>query len=92
MFIVLLGFTALATEVGFVLFKQRQMQSAASSAALGGAIALMTGHPAVYSVEAKAIATQAGFTDGAAGATVTVNNPPKAGNALGVTGAVEVII
>lgn len=94
MFTVLLGFTALATEVGFVLFKQRQMQSAASSAALGGATALMTGHP-TFSVEAAAIATGAGFTTGTVNGivtTVTVNNPPKAGNHIGDANYVEVII
>jgi hypothetical protein len=90
----LLGFIALGTEVGFVLLKQRQMQTAASAAALGGATALMTGHPTA-AVEADAIATSAGFQSGTVNGvvtTVTVNNPPKAGNHIGAAGYVEVTI
>jgi len=94
MFTVLLGFTALATEVGFVLLKQREMQTAASAAALGGATALSSGHPTA-TVEANAITASAGFAAGTSGGivtTVTVNNPPKAGNHVGNASYVEVVI
>ena len=88
----MIGFASLGTEVSLVYYKQSQMQSAASSAALGAAAALMAGQTSAYSVkEAQAIAASAGFTGGMAGATVTVNNPPKSGTHEIAT-AIEVII
>ena len=92
MLVLLIGFTALGTEVTFALFKQRQMQSAASAAALGGAAALMTGHPADPATEAHAITATAGFVHGTGGVTVTVNHPPLSGAHIGNTSAVEVIV
>ncbi len=88
----LIGFAALGTEVVYALFKQRQMQSTASSAALAGATALMTGHPVDLTVEARAVATTAGFTSGTAGSTVTVNHPPLNGPYAGNAAAVEVVV
>lgn len=90
--VALIGFTALGTEVVYVLFKQRQMQSTASAAALAGATALMTGHPVDLKVEARAVATTAGFTDGTSGATVTVNHPPQSGTYAGDANSVEVVV
>lgn len=92
MLTMLIGFTALGTEVAFALYKQRQMQSVATAAALGGAAALMTGHPANPATEAAAIAATAGFVDGTGGVTVTVNHPPLSGAHIGNTSAVEVIV
>jgi hypothetical protein len=92
MLAMLIGFAALGTEVVYALFKQRQMQATASSAALAGATALMTGHPADLTVEARAVAATAGFTTGVAGATVTVNHPPLSGVNAGNTNAVEVVV
>ncbi len=43
---VALGTLALGSEIAFLLYKQRQMQSAADAAAFGGATAVQTGHPA----------------------------------------------
>jgi hypothetical protein len=88
----LIGFSALGTEVVFVLFKQRQMTSTASSAALAGATALMTGHPVNFAAESQAAAATAGFTNGAASVTVTVNHPPLSGIHAGNASAVEVIV
>jgi hypothetical protein len=92
MLIMLAGFSALGTEVVYAMFKQRQMESTASSAALAGAVALMTGHPADFTIETRAIATTAGFTTGTAGVTVTINHPPLSGPNTGNTSAVEVIV
>lgn len=89
---VLIGMVALGTEITFVLFKHRQMQSIADSAALGSATALATGYPADYALEARAIAASAGFVSGVDGVTVTVLYPPTTGNYAGNTGAVEVIV
>jgi hypothetical protein len=89
---VMIGFVALGTEVAYLLVKYRQMQTAADSAALGGAIALGTGYPTDLTLEARAAASQAGFTQGVNGTGVAVNNPPLSGSHLGDSSAVEVII
>ena len=88
----LIGFAALGTEVGFAMFKQRQMQSAANAAAVSGATAVMTGSPASAVLEARAVAAAGGFTDAAAGATVTVNRPPLSGSFAANAEAIEVIV
>lgn len=90
--VVLLGFASLGTDIGFALYKHRQMQSVAGAAAMGGATALMTGHPASPTTEALAIANAFGFTNGSGGVTVTVNSPPLAGSYKGNASAVEVIV
>ncbi len=87
-----LGLVALGTEVVFVLLKQRELQSTASTAALAGAAAIQNGNTAKIAVEADAIAANAGFVNGTSGTTVTVNNPPLSGQKAGVSTAVEVII
>ena len=89
---VLLGFVALGVEVVFVLLKQREMQSAASNAALASADALSSGATASMSVEAQAIAASAGFSDGVSGVAITVNNPPLTGSYAGSRKAVEVVV
>jgi hypothetical protein len=89
---IMIGMVALGVEVTYLLYKQRQMQTAADGAALGGAVALQSGHPAL-GVEARGMSAFLGFVDGAAdGTTVTVNNPPLSGPQAGNNGAVEVII
>jgi Flp pilus assembly protein TadG len=75
-FIAMLGMVALATDIGFALYKHRQMQGAADAAAFGAAIAKSTGYPATFATEAYADAAQVGFVNGANGVTITVNNPP----------------
>ena len=92
MMVVILGMVALGVEITFVLYKHRQMQSAADSAALGGAIALMRGYPSDFRVESQAIAAAAGFVNGTNDVTVTVNRPPTLGSHTGDTNAVEVIV
>jgi hypothetical protein len=92
MAIAIMGFVALGTEVVFALFMQQQMQSAADAAAVGGATALMTGHPTDPTLESRAVAAADGFTNGINGATVTVNHPPLSGPNTGNAAAVEVII
>ncbi len=91
-FTLLLGFSALGTEGVYVLFKQRQLESAASASALAGATALMTGRPADYRLEARAVAATAGFQSGVAGVSLAINHPPLAGGYAGNAVAVEVVI
>jgi Flp pilus assembly protein TadG len=88
----LLGVVALGTEITFVIYKHRQMQSAADSAALGSATALLKGYPVDYALEGKAIAATAGFVNGVDGVTITVNKPPASGSNTANAGAVEVIV
>ncbi|WP_146030183.1 TadE/TadG family type IV pilus assembly protein [Methylocella silvestris] len=88
---VVIGMVALGTEISFLLYKKLQMQAVADSAALGGAVALQSGHPAP-GVEARGISSFLGFVDGAAGVTVAVNNPPTTGSAANNASAVEVIV
>ena len=88
---VLIGFVGLGSETGLWYYKHRSMQAAADSGAVGAAVAVQAGNPG-YATEAKAAAAKYGFTDAAAGTTVTVNNPPASGNFKGNASAVEVIV
>ena len=92
---VLLGMAGLATDIGFALYKHRQMQSAADAAAFSAAIAKSTNHPAI-TTEAYGVAAQVGFVNGANNVTVTVNNPPVSPPATAAdaanASAVQVII
>jgi Flp pilus assembly protein TadG len=88
---VLIGFVGLGTETGLWYYKHRSMQAAADSGAVGAAVAVQAGNPS-YAAEAKAAAAKYGFTDAAAGTTVTVNKPPVSGNFKGNASAVEVIV
>lgn len=90
--IVLIGFGALGIEVGYLLLKHREMQSAADGAAMSAAAARSYGYPADFRVEGKAVAAKNGFTDGAAGTTVTINSPPTKGPYAGNSEAVEAIV
>lgn len=86
-----IGMLALGSEIVFLLYKQRQMQSAADAAALGGATALQAGHPTL-GIEARGTTGFLGFVDGAGGVSVAVNRPPLSGVQAGNSSAVEVII
>jgi Flp pilus assembly protein TadG len=88
----LIGMGALASEIGFVTYKHRQMQSAADAAAFGAAVALSNSPSANFTLQAKALTAAVGFVDGTGGVTVTVNKPPASGPNAGVATAVEVII
>ena len=91
MMTVLIGMAGLGTEVPYMMYKHRQMQTAADSGALGAAVALTQGYPAI-ATEADGIAAALGFTNGSSNVTVTVNNPPKSGNYTTNSSAVEVIV
>ena len=91
-FTALIGMGALASEIGFALYKHRQMQSAADAAAYGAAIAKSTGYPATLATEAYADAAAVGFVNGVNGVTIAVNNPPTSGPNTANTSAIEVII
>lgn len=92
MMVVIIGMAALGIEIGFVLLKHREMQSAADGAAISGATALNAGVPADFRTEALAVAAAGGFVNGVDGATVTINSPPVSGSQAGNSNAVEVIV
>jgi uncharacterized membrane protein len=88
---VLLGMASLGMEIPFLIFRQRQMQSAADAAALGAAVALARGYPAI-ATEGQGIAAASGFTNAKAGVTVAIDNPPKSGAYTANAAAVEAVI
>jgi Flp pilus assembly protein TadG len=85
----LVGFVALAADVGTMFRERRLAQIAADSAAIAGAAELNFGDA---STAAQAAAVQNGFTNNTNGATVTVNPGPASGPHAGNTAYVEVIV
>jgi hypothetical protein len=88
----LIGTLGLGTESTFLLFKHRQMQSVADSAALSGAMALSQEFPRDPRSEARAVAGRLGYVHGVDQVAVTVNVPPASGAQAGNPDAVEVIV
>ena len=83
----LLGFMALATDVGVLLRSRRSVQTAADAAATAAALNyLHTGSTSSAIAAGKAAAGTNGVTDGTGGAAVTITIPPadgpNAGSAL----------
>jgi hypothetical protein len=90
---ILLAFIGLAVDGGLMFEIKRQMQTSADSAAVAGAVAKRNGGDLDAIMEAaKRDAALNSFQDGAAGVTVTVNNPPTSGPYAGADRYVEVII
>ncbi|MEY9755120.1 Flp pilus assembly protein TadG [Bradyrhizobium yuanmingense] len=87
---VLVGTAGLGTEVGWWYYKHKNMQSVADSGAVSAATAASVGGDP--SSEAKAVAANYGYTDGANDVTVTVNQPPKTGSQASNAQAIEVIV
>jgi hypothetical protein len=78
--LVLMGFLALATDVGVLFHDRREMQTAADGAAAAAAVEMLDGGTSSQIVAAADnAATKNGFTDGSNGVTVTVHNPPTSG-------------
>ncbi len=89
---VLIGMVALETEIPFVLYKHRQIQSAVDAVAFGSAVALRRGYPSNPNVEGQGIAAALGFGNNDNGVIVTINNPPATGAHAGNASAIEAII
>lgn len=99
--VLLLGFMALALDVGLLFNARRKLQTAADAAATAGAQAYLNyGYDAAapgdtiqqwVSAAAKAAAAQNGVTDGSGGATVTSSTPPADGVHTSA-GYVEVVV
>jgi hypothetical protein len=88
--VVLLGFVALATDVGLLWNDRRQMQTATDAAAIAGVSALRS--KGSITSAASEVATLNGFTNGVNSASVTTNSPPASGLYAGNPNFVEVII
>jgi Putative Flp pilus-assembly TadE/G-like len=89
----LMGFAALAVDVGYAEYQQRQQQSATDAGAIAGAQQLLysgCGDSSAASTAAIADATKNGFTNGSNGVTVTTTL--GAGVFSGNTCAVQVQI
>jgi Flp pilus assembly protein TadG len=84
---VLAGVAGLGTEVGWWLYKHKNMQSAADSGAVSAATAGSN-----LLVEAGAVTALYGYTNGSNNVTVTVHQPPSTGNYTSSPQAVEVIV
>jgi Flp pilus assembly protein TadG len=89
----LIAFLGLAFDIGDLQWTRRRLQIAADSAANAATREILAGSsPSVIVSAAKADAALNGFTDGSAGVTVTINNPPKTGYDTTNSQAVEAIV
>ncbi len=84
---VLVGMAGLGTEVGWWLYKHKNMQSAADSGAVSAATA---GSNLI--AQANSVTASYGYANGTSGVTVTVNQPPSSGKFTSTPQAVEVIV
>lgn len=87
----LLGFAGFAVDAGIMLEQRRLAQTAADSAAIAAALELNYGDA---TAAGRAASAQNGFTHGANGVTVTINEPPSYGPHASATanGYAEAII
>lgn len=91
--VALLGFVALAVDVGAEQYRQRAQQTATDAAALAGASEVTySGSSTDITAAAQNDAASNGFANDGAQTTVTVNYPPVSGNLTGNTSAVQVVI
>lgn len=89
----LMGFVALAVDVGLLFRAQRNLQTAADAAAIAGALDyLYNNSTASATTAADNASTSNGFTNGTGGVVVTVSAPPTDGPNAGGAGFVEVIV
>jgi Flp pilus assembly protein TadG len=92
--VVLMGFMALAVDVGMLWSDRREMQTAADAAAEAGAVALRQGNN--VTTAARDAAGLNSFTNGAVvdgnSISVAVNNPPTSGPYSGNANYVEAIV
>jgi hypothetical protein len=86
---VIMGFCALAMDVGLAFRAQRIAQESADAAAIAGVQEI--GNTDMSSV-AKQASAQNGVTDGVNGAVVTVHNPPSEGSHTSSNSYLEVIV
>jgi hypothetical protein len=89
--IVLMGFTGLSIDVGYLQWERRRIQAAADAAAMGGLRELELNQTDL--VAAGRYDSQLnGFQDGVNNTSVTINTPPTTGSYAGDVLAVESIV
>lgn len=89
----LLGFMALAIDVGLLFRAKRNVQIAADAAAVAGALDYKYNASTSTAQSAgQTAATANGITNGTSGASVAINVPPKYGPYAGDSGFVEAIV
>lgn len=86
-----MGFAAFGVDGAMAYNTRRAAQNAADSAAFSAAVSAAAG-AGDAAQEARTVASSYGFTNGADGAAVTVNQPPLSGSQKGNAQAVEVIV
>lgn len=86
--VLLMGFTALAVDAGYLEYKQRTQQTAADAAAIAGAWQLLAGNSPLSAAQASASTN--GFTDNGTSVVVSATSPPATGPNAGNANAVEV--
>ncbi|MGH9482107.1 MAG: pilus assembly protein TadG-related protein [Terriglobales bacterium] len=86
--VALMGVMAMGADVGVYRLQERELQTVADSAAIGGAGELFYGDVTTGAQNAAALN---GFVNGTGGDTLTVNNPPVTGPHAGNNQYVEVI-
>jgi hypothetical protein len=97
MILVVMGFTGLAVDSGYLQWQRRLMQSAADAAAMGALREMELGRTNSQPQYDLTIAAQNDaalnvFTNGQNSVTVTLNTPPTSGSFAGVHTAAQVII
>jgi hypothetical protein len=89
----LVGFVALATDVGLLFNDRRNMQIAADAAAMSGALDyLYNSNTSSAIASGTAAASANGVTGGSGGAVVTISVPPADGPNAGSAGFVEAVV
>src|SRR5664279_1890656 len=80
---VMLAFTGLAFDVGYLEWSRMGIQGAADAAAMGALRELELGNSSNIPLAGLNDASLNGFTNGVGNTTVTINNPPLSGSYLG---------
>ncbi len=86
----MMGFAALAIDMGFFRYVKRSMQNASDAAAVGAAMAYA--HDEDGQTLGRGDAARNGYTHGTEGVNVAVNRPPGSGYFSGNNAYVEVVI
>jgi Putative Flp pilus-assembly TadE/G-like len=89
---VMLAFTGLAFDVGYLQWAKMGVQSAADAAAMGALRELELSHTTTIAAAGLNDSALNGFADGVRNTTVTINNPPLSGSYQGNSNAVEAVI
>jgi Putative Flp pilus-assembly TadE/G-like len=91
MVLVIVGFTGLAIDVGYLQWQKGRIQAAADAAAMGALRELELSHTDLLAA-GQYDAKLNGFDDGHDGTTVAIHNPPSSGTYSNNSHAVEAVV